>query len=1170
MTVNESIYQLTALTKQNLELLKAINDAFTSKSAHIVAKIGDTKYAIPSYLSLESKVDSLQANLENLTSSPSTGEAFMFFDGTTQKIELSGYNNSPNKTALTPALTNGKFSSSLPNIFKDFLTPTPYLRLNIGGIDNTVKNVVLKKVVLKNDTMLSVVKGLSTAQSDTNGALSTLAYSDLAKVMYLYTEDTDYIEYETTNRLPFRADNAYGEYSIAKIEKDDLDATDYDEYYTLTLNEALTYTIMDGTITKNIVVGDYLTTYNNKVKMQVTAIHPAARSITLHVLYGGYANLISSSDGGDTDMSKLRYFAESDQSAYDANKYIDVPLEEDPYVCIFVSSINDTTNTRSDWGTGVFVNVNNLQVEDPSNPTVMLPFQSYYKNYVNNIGDTLYDISKMISSSLSDITLAEMQSIAALKPTINVGASTEGGLVVTRINSHLDDSASLTAIRSLYNQKNQYKNELSAVEASIDNINKILADKNFDDTSTSKTIYSTQLADYNKKRAALTTSILSTMKEIAENASNQELPVDNGKYHIRGFIPVPPYHVSATDKDTRVVKVVVQYRYKNQNKVTGNAMSMGQSSIFSDWNVMETEKVVKEPSQTIHDLYEYPADNQNVNEPSFNQVDIPISQGETVDVKVKLVYDLGQPFVDVKSGWSDIVNIEFPSEYVQNVTILQIVQENNDEIQNNAFNQILTDKGINAHVEDKIDDQSATFFHKAENIASGFYTAERSVIPLKTQLDTMVSDITDLKNEVLGEQSDNLVITVSDKNHSKMLQPYLENEFTAPGYDEAISTSAITDPTFVGDTGTGRMFQSSSKASLAYDNININIYNNSEYNVKIYTMFPGDFNMRLSQINQGQFDPTDYVMPLVGLDDSDTSEDVQLTAYVSKQWGTQWSANNALIRKLTKINSNAKQVIINHDSRGVWMGMNGFVSPEQAADDIPDVDHEVNYEIQHLNQIMYFRVRDVFTGEYLYTPNDGTSTDDRVVAYSTSNIDPANGDQQPSTKGIITPELTPAPGKLPWTSYYTADANGYGVPTVSSSASKVCFATLFPFPGDLSKICINDNNRFKVLKPGESIDIPLAFYYYIATTSSNTEASTSYVKRRLEFDIRTSLYKDPTPYILDVKAFKSDTNNLRSITKDQVLVKGESLASQTRQVRNLSVSKISDSTSLKTILSRTK
>ena len=81
----------------------------------------------------------------------------------------------------------------------------------------------------------------------------------------------------------------------------------------------------------------------------------------------------------------------------------------------------------------------------------------------------------------------------------------------------------------------------------------------------------------------------------------------------------------------------------------GNAVSMNNESgdttyIYSDWNILNTfnkSKIAKYDNVYGVYRYEYEANNETKNEPSFNQIDIPISQGESVDIKLKVIYDFG-------------------------------------------------------------------------------------------------------------------------------------------------------------------------------------------------------------------------------------------------------------------------------------------------------------------------------------------------------------------------------------------------------------------------------------------------------------------------------------------------------------------------------------------------
>ena len=144
-------------------------------------------------------------------------------------------------------------------------------------------------------------------------------------------------------------------------------------------------------------------------------------------------------------------------------------------------------------------------------------------------------------------------------------------------------------------------------------------------------------------------------------------------------------------------------------------------------------------------------ENGGKNEPSFNQIDIPITQGETVDIRLQVLFDFGDPFAQTKSQWSDVVNVEFPMELTKNVQILDIIEENNNDIRNNHVQNILKNEGIIRHIDDQvINDKNEIFYHNPKHIPSGFLTNERQIIPLEDKLKEMQTTIDRLMDEVVG------------------------------------------------------------------------------------------------------------------------------------------------------------------------------------------------------------------------------------------------------------------------------------------------------------------------------------------------------------------------------------------------------------------------------------
>lgn len=833
MNINDCLSQIVALTRQNLELLTALNESFYTRKEHIAVQIEGQSFAIPSFLSLESKIDSLQQNLDNLLNAPKTGEAFTYFDGTTQKMELSGYASTPTHVDLGVVT---QFGVETNNVFKDFMSPNPYVRLDIRSIPNNIKHVNIKKIAIKNAELKSLLDALIGDETQ-GGASSLISYSDVYKLLYNYLNGEDYVEYNTVRRLPIREVNAYGIYTIRSIE-DTYQDSNLDEHYELVLEEDLTYTISNGTISRDIKVGDILITNDDKTQMVIESVVPGTKHLKVRILYGGYANLYDSTTA-NSDRCKLKFYR---SPSWDQTKYIDVPIEEDRYVCIFVAIINDTTNIQSPWGTGLYIDT--YKLEDGSGNT----FDDYYKTYVNNIGDSLFAITRMMTddSQIEKLSSSEFETLMKYKPTIDTSSNL---IKVTQINKHLNDSKSVQRIRALYNQKIEYKNQLNTIQDAIDTINATLATISFSDTSNTRVMYESQLEEYNTKRRELTASLQSIIGEISESANSSETPIENAKYRIRGFVDVNMTGINLSTH-TDVIKLDVEYRYKNHSKFTGNAETIGDDYIYSDWNKMDSIQRYLQPKLSGTTItYSLEESGEARNQISFNQLDIPISQGEVVDIRVRYVYNLGYPFVRFTSDWSPIVTIEFPEEFLTNVEVLDILSENNDDIKKQQYIGTLNQYGLIDHAEDMIQDQTIKYFHQPEHISSGFYTSERRIIPLKDKLSEIVSSLSDLQSEVYGAVSDNLLMSISDNSSVVELRPNIVNTFRTISYD---SNSDI--------------FEELGKTVIKQSQLLLNIYNAGDYTIKLHTLFPGDYHTVLSESTaNSKYDVNDYITETGGV-----------------------------------------------------------------------------------------------------------------------------------------------------------------------------------------------------------------------------------------------------------------------------------------------------------------
>lgn len=807
--IADYISQLQTLTQRNIDLLTAINESFFTKREHLQVQLGTTQYVIPSFISLENKINALQENFENLVSAPKTGEAIFNIDGNSRQIELKGYTNTPHRADIDPDKIKG-YSVENRDVFKDFMTPTPFIKLDLSGVDNDISHINVKKVTFLSEELKKIVIGTGTESSGTS-AITKQSWADLYKILSLYKEDIDYIMYDTLYRMPLRENLGYSEYTIKSIDKDEVDSDLY-EYITVTLHEELKYALYDGTIESYLKVGDMLVTYDDSAKLEIIEINNSTRQLRLRVVNGDYLNLSADPKNDlSSDMCKLKFFSSVD---YESNKYINVPLEEDQYVAIFLAPTNDRMNIRAPWGNGILVNTYNL-TDEASNKT---NFKDYYDDNVRNIGDILNEISTSMSTTITRFTQTEFNTFTNYKPVIN-----KDDIKVVQINTHLNNSTTVQNIRSLYSQKQEYNKQLEEVKAQISSLTTTLSEISFNDTTGVRNSYVSQLTQYNTRQEELINSITKISNEIATTVNDSVIPIESAKYRIRGYFDWSAITDELIKEYKENIKGIrIQYRYKNQDLSTSTAISLSNGFIFSDWNNMDSFDLKKNPIyengtyKFKYKQYNGSNDNGSQNEPSFNQIDIPISQGETVDIRLKIVWDFGYPFVETTSDWSDIVNITFPDEYLKDVQVTDIINENNKDIEDNRFKNILKDQGVTEHINDVVIDQNETYYHQPDHIASGFYTEERRIIPLRDKLTEINTAIQSLQDIVQGTNNTNLKVAVLVDGVENTVYTGRENSITLPAYE---------------NTGEKEIY--STQAT-------IQITNNSSHVAYLYSIFPSD------------------------------------------------------------------------------------------------------------------------------------------------------------------------------------------------------------------------------------------------------------------------------------------------------------------------------------------
>lgn len=841
--VTEYLIKLQELTQTNLDILQAINDSFFTDKNHLSVSVANAQYVLPSFMSLENKINMLNENFNNLIHSPETGEAYFCIDGNSRSIELKPYTSAPNPVNLSEV---SKFEVEQNDIFKDFLTPVPYVNLDLNELADDITTVLVKKVIPIKQNLKSTFKELLG-----DSISKRYNYSELYKVLSIYEEDKDYVMYDTKSEMPLKKSVGNGVYVVSEVE-DSIDR-DLNEFIKVKLRTDLdpliymnraSYKLFDETIERDLSIGDKLVTYEGTAKLEIVNILPD-NTLMLKVLNGEYTNIIPSTGDDINNSSKLKFFSANESD----DKYVKIPLEEDELVFIAVAPINNRLNIQSSWGTGLMINTHKLTGKDGEK------FEEYYWNNVKNIGDILKDLSFSIQDSLSNHSPEEINNkFIMFEPEL-----TKDDLMVAQVNKYVTKADSFIELRNNYAEKLLLREQLSNVQSKLLTASKEYSAIPFEEVSV-KSAKKSEVDLLRREENNLLVSNRNLSQHMQSLYAKSNIPLEAAKYSVIGFFNID--NETLKDIEPHIVGLEVLYKYVSPASLETHTLYSINEKPFDDWNLEfhPRDKVVKYKNNKLNTVYDTEETHYHGEpyKPSFTQINIPINKWENVAICVRLVYDFNYPFIKIKSKWSKPITIAFPDEFKTQTDVTDIINENDKELEEDKFISILEDKGIYDHMNDKLEDVDSTYYHRPEHISSGFYTEERRIIPLKDKLEDMNKDINLLLDEVMGAEDGDIEVTV-DLNGvtTKLIEGQTQNI-----YVEQYSTFLET-----GGKVSGYVEHTAKNEEPGYQEINVKyitttlnicIRNNSDRNLKLYPIIPGGIDTPVNDIHKGKFDKYDY------------------------------------------------------------------------------------------------------------------------------------------------------------------------------------------------------------------------------------------------------------------------------------------------------------------------
>lgn len=1114
-TLKEYYVKLERLYDNAVNMLTAINQSLSTSASEVTLNVLDTDdtkatVKIPSFIYLENKLEQLSTNFDSLFDIPKTGEAWFTKSSDMYKLELLKSNSAP----ITPIISNlnNLYTSFKDNTFvKDLVNPKMFIKLDISNLPDNISEMYVKKYVFFDK---------STYDSINNAGLTS--YQEYEAALFNMNKGVDYEEYDSTISLPTKQDLYQSEFKI--LEVIDSYYTDEDQHehlrYELHL-DTITYTNQeDSTIEFTLRAGDYISLENEYCIYKVLKVNSSniSGSIVYDVIIEEYVGHIALQTYDENQNMLLQIYNDN----YDKYHYVEVPLEENPYVAIFLSTLQN--NVRSIFSEPILLDLNSIYMKDSSgnyiydNNSTPLTYIQYYNKYCSNIGDLIDSISKTAYPQLTNFSSTQLnllQNGTEAQGLVTNAIDPDEVLEVVKINSHLIDDETSKDIISLHKQKSDINSQLTNVQSNIDLVYNQLTTTDFsNNTNVTQLSLKTQLNEYYEERLTLQKQLLSIIDNInslSGNVSGTSL----SKFRIRGTVLANNFteylHSNISDK-VECIGLDVEYKYKSTNSDT-NELTNINSSVFTDWNRLELEdrqRMIKFDSVTNSWSLDYVDYNSISNIIKWNQIDIPIQQGEDVVIRIRFKYNVGQPFVTIFSPWSDEITMTFPEKFTETSEISSILENNELDTEQAKFTKELINGGYQDHVSNKIIDNSQTFYHMPENIYSGFNTAENNLISLKDKLLSMNTDLEEYKNLIKNQLNSQYKVYLEWDNNSIELSQNTNNNIVI---NDSISTQ---------------------QTSFVKKKINIVIKNTGDVDINLYSIFPGNVNTPLLLDNEIYYKDNIVNYERVPLIIGDSKYPATNHSYQTLgQWIyfrelNKWTNKSIFLSNETS-NTSDKISLTSGEQSSFLFDPSQYIKVDNLQAPLAYKAHTDNYNPNTIGTISINDDGYMVLGTNKSVKDYSDNINDYIYNY-VSNYDVktlANINKYILRYEDVAVYKDASDGNIEL-KFMTEEDNvndfvkknteaGYIIHNFSDTNS-FCGGFLIPELDSRDQIiCDNfDDNQYITLTAGSSLSIPLTFEYFLDNT-------TSIITKSIYFDLRPTVLKNPDSFIVTITAENSST-----------------------------------------------
>lgn len=769
-SISSTVKKLLEINTNSLKTFERINQAITTQEKNVPLEIlndegGTTTVYVPSFGFMKRELERLDTNLKALSGIGKGNTKVRLSDGSYQNVITSRLKSPANdiRTIVKPSEFNVKSNY----FFEDFMNPLLTVSFDVTNqIPSNTERVLVKRILFDNTNQSSIDYFVENFLDQED-----IEYA--SAIRGIVNNNISYQVDEEIRDMPFQNVQYFGTFDVLAINDSKKDITLNGETKRKAVKryrlDKLTYTDANKEVkdTEVLKAGDEFIVNSGKAttKYIATRVDNSTREVELELVEGFEAIRIGA--------NALKIYKNTN---INVNVEINVGFNE--RLLVFVKAIDpDSKILAENWSPGVGFFSNDLirTNEDGSNVTLA----DYYKEQVADFG-------KFIRALKEDSIPPATEGVTPDAPTLDAT-----NFRVLQVNRHLTDNDVANKIKQLNNDKVTVEETIKKLDDTIVKKRAEIATKKYN-SQIEADKDKNQLSSLIQQRAAETKLYGSIVNQIQSLSTDTNVGNITPKYRVRGFWKIPEAKQVASTTNQDVVQFVVQYRYLSTNGKSPEVSQISfieedreKTAVFSNWNEYKTpaRERAKDPA-TGKFVWQDSVieDGQTVN---FNQLDIPIQQGEVVEFRIKSVSEAGYPANPIMSDWSEPIRIEFPESEIDTADLQNIIEENVTELARVRLNEELNSAGVYTHVGESFTSNENYYAHNATSIASGFLSAEQKPISvfdkiaeLERKIESLQQTIDNAKGELFVKlvAEDGTVTVISNNTTNKVFAGYYVDE----------------------------------------------------------------------------------------------------------------------------------------------------------------------------------------------------------------------------------------------------------------------------------------------------------------------------------------------------------------------------------------------------------